>query len=424
MAIAVNRHIIALTKADKLFDRIAKEVYEGKLDGEQLDEELNNFVATHLMNGVTEGYGKGFAEVDYNTPDAEMMARLEQDVYWFSSAKTYNELVELNLALVDDSGAIRSFVDFKQAAAAIHDRYNVRYLQTEYNQAIASSQMAGKWVRIQEDKEILPLLRFNTVGDKRVRPEHAMLEGITKPVDDPFWDTYYPPLSWNCRCDVDQVAEGNITPDDKVRTPELPDVFKDNVGKKGIVYPKEHPYHELPDVVDKIRINQKAAELLNKNTQAYHHLQSFKNGGRVEVHSLADKSDLEYNIDLSTEIARKGRKMRIRPHSTLEGVKNPEIEHKGLTGDFKETKASGSSNALQSHIKSAAKQKADSVWLYLTHEDLTINNIKKGLYASLHNPTWNKTIKKVMLIYKDFEVVELDRKEIANWSFVKKLREP
>lgn len=44
--------------------------------------------------------------------------------------------------------------------------------------------------------------KYVTVGDVRVRPEHAVLEGTVLPKDDPFWLKFYPPNGWSCRCQV------------------------------------------------------------------------------------------------------------------------------------------------------------------------------------------------------------------------------
>jgi SPP1 gp7 family putative phage head morphogenesis protein len=42
--------------------------------------------------------------------------------------------------------------------------------------------------------------KYVTTGDDRVRPMHAALEGVTLPKGDPFWQRFYPPNGWNCRC--------------------------------------------------------------------------------------------------------------------------------------------------------------------------------------------------------------------------------
>lgn len=44
--------------------------------------------------------------------------------------------------------------------------------------------------------------KYITTEDSRVRPQHAILDGVTLPKDDPFWDRFYPPNGWNCRCQV------------------------------------------------------------------------------------------------------------------------------------------------------------------------------------------------------------------------------
>lgn len=61
---------------------------------------------------------------------------------------------------------------------------------------------AGKW-QAEQDSDIQEILwgyKYVSVGDDRVRPEHAALEGVTLPKDNPFWQRFYPPNGWNCRC--------------------------------------------------------------------------------------------------------------------------------------------------------------------------------------------------------------------------------
>ncbi len=41
---------------------------------------------------------------------------------------------------------------------------------------------------------------YTTVGDDRVRANHAALDGVTLTKDDPRWDSITPPNGYNCRC--------------------------------------------------------------------------------------------------------------------------------------------------------------------------------------------------------------------------------
>lgn len=45
-------------------------------------------------------------------------------------------------------------------------------------------------------------LMYTAVGDSRTRPEHMRLDGTIKRADSAFWDTYTPPLGYNCRCGI------------------------------------------------------------------------------------------------------------------------------------------------------------------------------------------------------------------------------
>jgi SPP1 gp7 family putative phage head morphogenesis protein len=59
---------------------------------------------------------------------------------------------------------------------------------------------AGRWAQIQRLKESRPYLRYVTMDDERVRPEHQAWHNIVLEVDDPWWQTHFPPCGWGCRC--------------------------------------------------------------------------------------------------------------------------------------------------------------------------------------------------------------------------------
>jgi SPP1 gp7 family putative phage head morphogenesis protein len=68
---------------------------------------------------------------------------------------------------------------------------------------------AGRWQAEQHPdiQEILWGYKYVTTGDDRVRDEHALLDGVTLPKDDPFWRRFYPPNGWNCRCQAIPIFE-------------------------------------------------------------------------------------------------------------------------------------------------------------------------------------------------------------------------
>lgn len=85
-----------------------------------------------------------------------------------------------------------------------------RRLRTIFEVNMRSAYAAGRWERAQRNKEAFPFLRYVTAGDSRVRPEHQSWNGVIRPIDDPFWDTHYPPCGWSCRCTAVPVSRGQL----------------------------------------------------------------------------------------------------------------------------------------------------------------------------------------------------------------------
>lgn len=100
---------------------------------------------------------------------------------------------------------------------------NPHYYELVLQNAIQESLAAGKdAIFEQAEEDEFPLMQFLTVGDERVRGEHAAIDGFTAPRNDPIWKRLRPPLSHSCRCTRTLVhKDEGLKPWPKSRYPTL-----------------------------------------------------------------------------------------------------------------------------------------------------------------------------------------------------------
>lgn len=176
--------------------------------------------------------------------------RLKESNYVFSGIKTFHELNEAFPSLLDEKGNRKPFNQFLNDVQKVYDAYNVQYLRTEYNFAQASALMAARWKQFEQDGDRY-YLQYRTVGDKRVRRTHRMLHNITLPIESPFWDKYFPPNGWNCRCTVVQVRKDKYPVSNEQEAMNLgsqatagkyQEMFMFNPGKRMTTFPAYNGY--------------------------------------------------------------------------------------------------------------------------------------------------------------------------------------
>lgn len=176
--------------------------------------------------------------------------RLKESNYVFSGIKTFHELNETFPSLLDEEGNRKPFNQFLNDVQKVYDTYNVQYLRTEYNFAQASALMAARWKKFEQDGDRYNL-QYRTMYDKRVRRTHRMLHNITLPIESPFWDKYFPPNGWNCRCTVVQVRKDKYPVSNEQEAMNLgsqatagkyQEMFMFNPGKRMTTFPAYNGY--------------------------------------------------------------------------------------------------------------------------------------------------------------------------------------
>ena len=239
-----HKHTVTVVNEfDNDINRIVKGMYDGTVKRGTIDPKLHLNVAEGLFKQVKEGFGK--VGTGYAAPDANMLFYMRNNAFKFSAAKNFNQMREMYSSMTKD-GKIVPFNEFKKGAIAVNTKY-MDWLQTEYDTAKGTARMASNYNGYLKTKDIFDL-QYNTAGDANVRPEHQRLEGITRPADDAFWNTYLPPNDWNCRCDVRQVAKGTATTQDLTGLPRLPKEFKGNPATDGVIFNDANSYFQTKDV--------------------------------------------------------------------------------------------------------------------------------------------------------------------------------
>jgi len=213
---------------------LIRSIYNGRTGLFNLPKKLYTGIAEHLFNGVKEGMGINIAR------DIEMIEAMRVNVFLFSGAKTFNYVLSTQ-SLIVENNEIVPFSEFKKRAAKEFELYNETYLKTEYETAIGQAQSARAWNSFSEDA----VLTYMTSKDAHVSNICKSMEGVTRAKKDPIWNTNAPMNHYLCRCYLDASYDNK-----EKRLPENmptpPEGFNFNPGIKQEIFPKTHPYFNVP----------------------------------------------------------------------------------------------------------------------------------------------------------------------------------
>lgn len=234
------------TQLSELFDGMMQTLF--RQQGAHLDIEV---LETPKMQEFIEAHASVLDSSFEKVKMSDLMRRrLTRSNYIFSGMKTFHELNEAFPSLLDEDGSRKPFERFLNDVRKIDEKYNGNYLRAEYNFVVSSAEMAARWEGFMEDGDRYHL-QYRTSNDGKVRPEHAAMHGITLPPSDSFWEEFYPPNGWNCRCTVIQVRKSKHPATDHEEAMALGElatgrdskgIFRFNPGKEGKSVPDYNPY--------------------------------------------------------------------------------------------------------------------------------------------------------------------------------------
>lgn len=188
---------------------VLKSIYQGEFPDDRIWTEQALFYSSTLWSALQEGL-KQKSLSDQKPPSnlKEWLSVQHNNIYRFSAAKTYAELLEYkNAAISPKSGGIRTFEEFKKECDKIGRKYKENWLQAEYDAVVNGTIQGTNWLEYQDNKDLFPFLQYKIINDNRTREAHRKLQDIIEHIDSPFWVQYLPQNAWRCRCYVIQLSE-------------------------------------------------------------------------------------------------------------------------------------------------------------------------------------------------------------------------
>ncbi len=244
-----------------MVERALKKIFDREMRAGDLDKDIWKYNYKRLLRAIEVG---GIAtDLDSDHPDYDLGEMIKDSALTFTAFKNHSNVTAMVNALTDENGKLRTWSKFKKAAKEISKDYNKNWLAAEYRTSVKSVRMAKIWQRIEDKKDKQPYLVYRTQQDDNVRDSHRLLHNICKPVDDPFWDEFYPPNGWRCRCFVRQRSKcnGNTEVTELPTEKQMPKAFRVNTGKSGNLYSDHHPYFDNVSEADKMNIDKAIGDL-------------------------------------------------------------------------------------------------------------------------------------------------------------------
>lgn len=232
-----------------LKDDVLEGIYNGIYSKDNLPLNLYLELNSKLQSSIHAGFGATISDFNILDKEYELLTGFSQNMQKFSGAKSFHQVKDIE-KLVFKGATKVAFDEYRLNADKVFNIYNKTWLEVETDIIIKMTDSSRDWLSYEKQVDTFPLLQFITVGDSRVRPHHAALDGIIKPVNDSFWNSYAPPLEYRCRCLLIQLDEGKITPDKNIDFKEIKKevdpVFENNPNKSGKLFletgKNKHPY--------------------------------------------------------------------------------------------------------------------------------------------------------------------------------------
>jgi hypothetical protein len=384
----------------RLVNEAIRELY-----GTRGEELINRHLFDVTNNALQHGIDTSLAGVAGS--NAAFVRQFKENTAVFAAFKNHLQTREMAALMIDGNGKLVPFYKFKKLALQLSERYNIKWLQTEYNTAVRAARAAANMIGYKKNTRLYPNLEYIETNAAHPRATHLAWVGTILPVDHEWWDTRLPPSDWNCDC--------GVRPTDKAPTP-VPDdtgginpVFANNPAKTAeFVKTSETPYYkhtsqELREKVIEEGLKFHAGGKIEKVYEG-------KNGGYLEIVKQG-KNEMAKNVITYKRLADDGKRYRLLKVSFMKNKdnnKNPDAWNldDNCYSDAKHPETSNGKAAIQNSIRKASIQLVAEVVIRL-EQDYPSAELYEGLKAGLQDGRAG-TIKKVILLRREGKPLYLD----------------
>lgn len=244
---AVDNSLIddAFAEITKQLQKIADFLFGGGNISDFMMEKIAVITSQLLIKAANLG-------IDYAL-DPNLIAALQANIFRFSSAKSYQQLLQMQKLLIDDQGNRRSLEDYKRELDKLNITYNRNHIATEYNLAIATGQIISRWSDLTNGNPDA-LITYDAVGDGLTTDLCNRLDRTCLPASDGFWGLYTPPNHFNCRSTIRRGTAINLPKD----LPKVDANFAFNPATQGAIFASNYNYFNgFPDFANKSVLDKK-----------------------------------------------------------------------------------------------------------------------------------------------------------------------
>ncbi len=211
-----------------------------------------------------------------------------------------------------------TLADFKKDCAAVFEKRGwtgrrAWRIDNIFRTNIQTAYSVGRYKQMQEVKARRPYWQYSAVNDSRTRPSHAAMHGKVYPADHAFWDTWYPPNGFRCRCGVVTLSERDIR-------------------AENLTVETDEPTGKLIEPVDPVTGNKMPARLLMPDSGFAHNPGKSAWGGVVDASEKPGQWAAVPKIETASDYRRKAL-ANVRPADIPELDETRLLPH-GQSDDF------------------------------------------------------------------------------------------